>query len=547
MANYTARILNNAVGALAAQQAIIATTGNNIANVNTPGYTRRVVNLETNTQRQGSAGISVGSGVRISSLTRATDEFLEKSLREATSERAAADVINQMLSRAEAPFSLTDITQTVGTQLTGFFDALKSLQADPSSIELRQNVLERTQDLVTSIKTTFGTLSDLQDEADQRLSLEVQTVNNLTSQIADLNTRISSREGSGNVAADERDRRALLMTQLAEKIGYNSLENSDGSMTISMPNGFPLVSGGTARALEVTSTPSFSSGSTPPSLSGSKLSYIVYDYDPTGGAAHLDLTQQLQGLGGTVGGLLQFRGYNAPSNTSAFDATGTLVGVAARIESITRELLTSFNFAYLGPDRVAGGAHNPSSGDLNGNSPTTPFAFFDFAYSGAKDADSDGVPSTSDLTATGIDNFSSILALKFTDPRQIAAALDAGAGSPSAASFAKGDGRNISNNLIPVETTQYVMSLGNFTFTGTLNEAYANTVNHIGSAKSTAQTNSEVSSANVVAAQARRDEVSAVSLDEEFTNLIKFQKSFQASARVIKIGTELLDEIVRLL
>lgn len=548
MPNYTARLFNSATGAMAAQQAIIAATGNNIANVNTPGYSRRVVNLETNTQRQGSSsGLAIGSGVRIASLTRSSDIFLERSLRDALSSKGAAEVMDHMLSRAESNFGLDSLAQTVGRGLTSFFDSLKSLQADPASLELRQNVIERAQDLVNSIQTTYTSLANLQAEADRRIKTEIDVVNNLTSQIASLNAQIAGREGGGSVAADERDRRDILLNQLSQKIGFNSLETEDGAVQITLPNGFPLVAGSLSRNLEVTGSPSFSAGSIPAALNGSKLSYIVYDYDPTGGSAHLDLSQQLMGLGGTVGGLLQLRGYADPSNTSAFDATGTLVGTAARIEAIARELLTTFNTAYTGADRIPGGAKDPSSGDLDGNPPAGAFAFFDFQYSGTKDANGNGLADYSDLAASGIDNFASIIGLTSTNPRSIAAALDAGPGDPAAASFASGDGRNLSQNLIPLEKAQLSLSVGSFSFTGTLSEAYQNAVSYIGSAKATAATNKEVSSSNVVAAQSRRDEVSAVSLDEEFTNLIKFQKAFQASARVIKVANDILEEITRLL
>lgn len=231
-------------------------------------------------------------------------------------------------------------------------------------------MIERGTDVATAISETYDGLADLQAEADRRLRTEVDVVNTLTSQIAELNGLITGKEAAGNVAADERDRRDLLMKQLSEKIGIEVVEQADGGALISLPNGFPLVSGSTARPLELTVNPSFSPGTLPPSLSGGTLSYIVYDYSNGAGTTHLDLTQELSQVGGIIGGLLNIRGFNDAANTSAFDATSPLVDVASQVEAITRDILTRLNTTYLGPDREGTTAgHQPSSIALDGNTP----------------------------------------------------------------------------------------------------------------------------------------------------------------------------------
>ncbi|MDC0357661.1 flagellar hook-associated protein FlgK [Oligoflexia bacterium] len=254
MANYGAQIFNNAISSLAAQQAVIANTSSNITNVNTEGYARRSLHLQTRVSYGKGSGFSVGNGVEIGELARVSDTFLNGVVRDATSDSEGYAIQQEFLKRVESLFSLSGEQNTIGSTLTDFYTAVDNLSADPASIELRSELVARAQDLTTTIKQTYDGLANLQDEADQRLVNEVSIVNNLTAQIAQLNGLISGREGNGNVAADERDKRDLLLQSLAEKIGFEMVEASDGSVMISLASGFPLVSGPNSRNLEFTNT-----------------------------------------------------------------------------------------------------------------------------------------------------------------------------------------------------------------------------------------------------------------------------------------------------
>ena len=547
LVGYSSKILNNSVGSLIAQQAAIAVTSNNIANVHTPGYARRTIEFETRSGGKESGTLSVGNGVQANQVTRVVDSFVDRMLREATGENSGYAVENEFYNRLQAMFALDESAPTIGSTLTEFYNAANGLAGDPSSLELRANLIERGKDLVEAIKSAYATVADLQTEADNRIVTEIDEVNVIAGQIAKLNSEISAREATGNVAADERDQREELLKDLAGKIQYTLLEDSDGQVNIFIGKGFALVSGSTARSLETTATPSFAAGAIPPSLDGQALHYIVFDYDSGAGTSHIDLTQALQSGSGSIGALLKLRGYNDPANTSAFSARGTLVDVASRIEAITRTLLTSVNTTYLGAtDEDSGAAgFQPSSGDLDGNVPSV-FGLFDFTYAGVKDSDGDGLPSSADLLATGIDCFTGILSFKPTDPRTIAAAVDADT-TEGATVFPAGDGRNILALAATLRSTSLSFSQGSFSMTGSFDQAYNQTLTYVSALKSRAESNERVSEANLLSAQQRRDAVSGVSLDEEFTALIRFQKSFQASARMIKVADDLLSQIVQLI
>lgn len=546
MPNYTSKILGNSINSLLAQQALVANASNNIANVNTPGFTRREVSLVNRVSPGDSnATIAFGSGVEIETVRRITSTFLESAVRDSAGRVGAANVNNDYLSRVENVFSLTGPQQTIGSSLNEFFTALNSVAVNPSSLDDRNVLIQRGEDLAGAIKSGYNAIATTQTELDSRIPQELDQINQYTKQIASLNDLIRRRQSTNLPCPDERDQRDTLMNKLAEKITFNSLEMDDGMMNISLANGFPLVSGATSRDLAFTYTPSFGGAELPPSLEGRTLGYIVYDFGSQGSASHLDLTKTIKGGSGSLGAILQLRGYADVSNTSPFQADGELVRVASRIEALTRSLLTGLNQKYLGADEDATTAGLQSSaGDLNGNAPDV-FGLFDFDFSGVKDNDGDGIPSTADLTASGKASFSNILKFAISTPERFAAAQDNDT-TQGLTAFPAGDGRNAAA-LAAASREVRNFSVDNFSLTGTFDELYASTVNYVGAIKSRAETEVSVAQATQTSAQQKRDELSAVSLDEEFSNLIRYQKAYQASARVIKTANDMLEEIVTLI
>lgn len=555
MSNYSAKIFNNAVSAISAQQAIIAATANNIANVNTEGYSRRVVGLETRYGSGGSTGgIQIGNGVTVTDITRMADEFLEGLTREAISTASYYETERDFMARIQPIFSLTEEVNAVGPAMTQFFSSLEDLSVNPSSMELRSEVLERAQDVVTSIRAAYETVAALQSEAEERLTAEIDSVNSLTASIAELNGYIAVQESTGQVAADERDQRTKLLDQLSERISYEMAERPDGTVSITLENGFPLVNGRESRALELTGAPSFSGGTYPPKLDGTNMKFIVFDYDSSPSAsAHLDLTQLLAQGQGSIGALLAMRGTAAVSDTNPFQASGALPEIAGRIESIARDLMTRFNETYRGPEATANptAGFDPSAVDLNGNNPGL-FGFFNAGAISIVDSNGDGIPDNADLNqaVTGglLVSFAAELTLAIAAPEEIAAGRDVTDGT----TISGGNADNLlaSDGLLALKTaTTTFSSDSSNTFQRanvTYDQLYNETVGRVGHLEARALTNAEVSGDNLLAAQTKRDQVSAVSLDEEFTNLVKFQKAFEANARVLRSAQDILDTIIGL-
>jgi flagellar hook-associated protein FlgK len=286
-------------------------------------------------------------------------------MRKTSAESERFGVEEEFLSRLEPIFSLSEELPNIGTALNQFFASADDLSLNPSSNELRANFIERSTDLVNVIKDTYSSIADLQLEADLRIATEVEEVNNLTSQIAELNNAIAVVERGGEVAADGRDLRDQLLSKLSEKIEFNIVEQADGTATLSLKNGFAIVFGSEARELNATTTPSFAASSAD-LLGGGAPTYVTFDYSGAG-TAEVDLSSMIARGNGTLSGLINTRGIYSPSMTSPFEADGSLVEIASRVEAITRSLLINVNATYIGPDRDPGTAgYQTSSVDLNG-------------------------------------------------------------------------------------------------------------------------------------------------------------------------------------
>lgn len=537
MANYNSKIMQNAISGLNAQQAMLGVTSNNIANVNTPNYCKRTMTLEARTASQLASGVAVGNGVSIGEITRQTNEFLQKIVRESSGELQAYHVEDTYLERIEALFAFEGEHTTIGTTLNAFFAAADDLAITPANIELRSNFIARGEDLAAAISNTYNSLAELQEEADQRIVTEVDTINALTDQIADLNGQIKRRESAGALAADERDQRDALIEKLSEKLSFTATELDDGSVNITLATGFALVAGNTSRALSVGIVPTGGTGTLPPALNGGQLNSIVYDYSNGDMTSVVDLTSTIKDGMGSLGGLLKMRGVCEADADKPFEGTGTLIELAGKIEAIAQDLLIAANKTYLGDDPSTV-AWDPLARDLNNG---TPSSFGLFSVPGVTDSGGDG-PTINDLNALGLASWASVLQFAVTDAEDVAAGRVASA----AGTIAVGNADNIRAIAAEASVSRDFYVNNVVAFSGTYSEAYDEMVSRVGNLKNTSRVNLAVAEANLTSAQSRRDEVSGVSLDEEFTNLIKYQRAYEASARLIKIADQLLQEVVNL-
>jgi flagellar hook-associated protein 1 len=530
--------------ALSVQSQALRVIGNNIANVNTPGYSRRRADLVT-TNTSSIDGAAFGSGVEIESIRRLADKFLNSQLQTQMNERGMAESQKEFLSRAEQSFAVDGSLPTIGIELSNFFSALEDLSVSPADIPLRAAVIDAGNNLSRAISSTYSSVAQLQREANDRIGTLVQQVNSITGKIADLNLAIQGSEIGGQENLSLRDERDKLLEDLAEKIEFKIIENADGTTFVTLDNGFGLVNSTGSKNLEFVSDPSFAPvGGFPEGLDGAALGHVVYDFDSGPGDSHIDLTNIVAAGGGEISGLLSFRGVQSTTDTTPFDAVGSAVDIATRVELVARDLLVRFNAAYVGPDENAGAAnHQASSADLSG---TAPSAFGLFSYTGAG-GDADGIATTGDLTT--FPSYANRLIFNVSQADRLAASLDQNPVA-GATTFVQGDGSNIARlTALRNQNVDWAATyaLGNYTGNSTLEQLYSQTVTHVGGLANRA--NSDLTAAQAQETQVRefRSSASGVNLDEEFASLIQYQRAFEASARMVRVGDDMLGEIIGLL
>ncbi|MDR2338138.1 MAG: flagellar hook-associated protein FlgK [Deltaproteobacteria bacterium] len=539
---------------LGVQSQSIRVIGNNINNVNNADYARRVVNIISDAAT-GANGIVYGSGATITSVTGVVDNFLNKNYIACLSESSSAQIQSDYLQRAEALFSLDSTNGRIGTELAKFFSALEDLQSDPSSLSYRLGVLNQGQTLTSTISSTYNNLAELQREANDRMEGVVGDINRITAGIATLNEQISKYEATGQEALSLHDQRDGLLKELAKNISFSTTTQKDGTINVTLSNGFGLVTGFNSNQLKFSPTPSFVDGkNTPSALDGGSLGFITFDYDKTGTTpTEINLTSIIAAGDGELAGLLKFRGVQTVGTTSAFDVSGSIVEAATYVETIARDLLTRFNLAYLAVENgesTSGNLLGEQTNTFVSGVPQNTFALFSFrgannSLTGGADLDSDGIPSQSDLEKFGLNSYASLLTFNLDDPSKFSAALNISNVSGTY-QFADGDGSNI-QNLLDQKNARINYNLGAVQVTSTISQLYDTTVSRIGVMKKEVTDAAELASGKVSQAEAAVSAVSGVDLDEEFAKLILYQKAYEASARMINVASTLLDELINLL
>lgn len=241
-----ASLINIGLSGVRAHQAALATTGQNITNASTPGYTRQRVNLET----QVSNGPGVGAqGVTIQGVERIYDAAAVGQVRSDTSSKARHDEILGQISQIDS--LLADETSSLNRGFERFFDAVQSAADAPTSLPARQLVLSESQGLVAQFRAVDGRLRDQLQTVNQQAEGEVSEVNRLATAVADLNARLApmrADDPSTNALLDQRDE---LLRRLAEHVDVTTVAEGALGVNVFVGKGQALVVGSNVTALEL--------------------------------------------------------------------------------------------------------------------------------------------------------------------------------------------------------------------------------------------------------------------------------------------------------
>ncbi len=281
-------MLTTSVTGMLAFQRALAMTGHNIANVNTPGYSRQVATFTTR-PGQGSGNGFIGAGTQITTIRRIYDVLLAQQLRTSSSGLARFSTLDSLATKIDSLLSNpgTGINSTLQT----FFNSVQDLANDPASIPARQAVLGEASNIVQRFRGLDDRLGEVEAELNQRINQSVTDINQLADSIAEVNDNIVvARARTGQPPNDLLDQRDYLVRRLSEQVAVSTVMQDDGSMNIFIGSGQTLVLGSEAKSLGV------QGGEFDPT----RLQIV---YQGVNGNTPLDT-----GLtGGTIGGLLEFR------------------------------------------------------------------------------------------------------------------------------------------------------------------------------------------------------------------------------------------------
>ena len=235
-------IMSLAGQALMTQQLAISVTSHNIANVNTPGYSRQQLIMTTNTPLDSSIGL-IGNGVSGEAIERIYDRFLSAQISNESQELGRWDAQKDAVELVEIIFNEAD-GSGLSQSMSKFWDAWQSLTNNPAGTTERQVLVTASQVLATTFNYLSSDLSQSRQDLDLAIQATVADINRLSEQLADLNEKIISSEAGSLSANDYRDQRDLVLKELSELIDTNTFEDANGAVSVLVANGRPLVTAG---------------------------------------------------------------------------------------------------------------------------------------------------------------------------------------------------------------------------------------------------------------------------------------------------------------
>lgn len=556
--------LNVGQSALAAAQAAIQTTGNNIANSGNANYSREVTDISPGSSEELEPGVYVGTGVDVTGVQRQVDEALNQRLNSSESDNASASTQQNWLTQVESSFNAlsgTDLSSSLGT----FLNDWSTLANNPQDSGQRQVVIQDGAGVAQSATTLRTQLSSLQTEVNTDVTTVSANADQLATQIAQLNSQItaaSSPSGqSDNSLLDQRD---ADINQLSQLMNVQTTAGDNGQVNVyvgSQPLVYDSTSAGVTtqqnivNGQQVTSVVFKNGNGTIPVTSGQLGGLVAAQTQINNSIAQVDSVAH--NLIGAVNNLTASgqgtSGFTSVTSTNAVDdPTAALDSAAAGLQYTP----TTGSFVVHVTDTASGQTTSTlvhvqltgQPGDTTLNSLASELAAvpgvdatvnagqlqISAANSGTQitfSQDTSGV-----LSALGINTF-----FTGSDATDIGVnqALTA---DPSLLTAAKnGDpGDN--------QTALAIAALNNTPVSGlngqTIDQAYQSAVNQVASATSTATNEASAAQAVQNTLTNQQQAISGVSLDEETVNLIAQQRAFQGAAKVISEVDTMLDELM---
>lgn len=458
--------LETARRALVAQQLGINTTGHNIANANTPGYSRQRVEMNSTLPlllgQTGHRPLALGTGVEVAAITRMRDGFIDAQVRKEIHSLGYWGEQKEVLSQLELIFAEPS-DNGISKALTQFWAQWEQLGHRPEDLSLRAVVREQAVSLTENTRHLYRQLVDLEKDLDLQVRLKMEEVNSYAQQIADLNQLIGKATASGSMPNDLLDRRDLLLEELSTLTTITVLPQAAGQINVNI-GGIGLVSGSNVRKLIVTEPEGVPA---------------VVKWEGLSGAS-----EEVRWEGGALSGLIHARDEIVPS-------------YKARLDDFAATFLTEFNAIH----REGYGLDNETGLDF-------------FVGTGAMDWEVNPI---------------------FLDDLNQGLSKLAAASSPDSA----GDGTNA---LKLAGLREQVLSFSGGS--GTIGNFFGSLIASLGVESMNAQRMAKNQIQLVDHLATWQESISGVHLDEEMTNLIRYQHAYTAAARAVTAMDEMLETVI---
>jgi len=483
-------LLNIGLTGLKASKVSLKTTGHNLANVNTEGFSRQRL-LQTTNNPVLKEGLVQGTGARTVNISRVHDENAEKNLRDATSKYNFHNERRFSLNRVEDIFNEVD-RAGLNQILTKFFNSFRELAVQPENITVRSVVRDNAVMVVEDVHRIRQTLNEISSQIDKKTEALIEEVNQIMDQIAELNQKIQILEVSNQETGDYRDMRDIAVKRLAESFDLTTYRDNNGQFNVAIKNVGTIISGPKFQKLETSRVNRKESlNDTANSLS------ITFRERP-----EQNLTSKFRG--GKLSSLMKTRNED-------------IVRLQNSMDEIAFNLVTTVNGlherGYVNRDIPM--REDGSLPDADQKGKTTGIKFFRNLES-SQDA------------AMLIELNEDVLA----DLTNIVTALEPN--SP-------GDNR-VSIAISKIQH-QKLFDQG----TATLEEKYLQSIADIGLQTSKAIMDSEQAEGILNQQKTVRERISGVSIDEETANMVRYQHAYEASAKILNTADQMFHTVIGLL
>jgi len=476
-------------------------TGHNISNVNTTGYVRQqAISMEGTTAQYGA--FQIGLGADIQEIRQIRNNFLDNMYRSENELLGYWESRSKVIQEVEAILG-EPVGQTLQEAIDEFFQGWQELSKDPDSLTTRALLRQRATVLTDTINHIGTQMDKLQMDINEEIKLKVNEINNIAKDIAKLNVSIVANEGNGNRANDLRDQRNQLLDNLSNLINIDIYEQSNGSVSV-MVGGVLLVQGGEAEKMIAGNNNEKSLFVTP-----------LWERDNS----KVELT------GGTLKGLIEARGDVAAYGGSI--ENGSLVESGFAMEDIIKD---ANNNLYR---------FDPQSTNIIPEIKRGLNILVNLMARTINAIHRDGVALDGSI---GHDFFTKINEDLPFEMNNIQVNPDFIDLNLIAASITGENGDNtIAQRMVELRSQEFMKSKN---LTLNIYDFYQSIITWVGTAGQEAERVTENQNTLLTQIQNSKDATSAVAMDEELANMIKYQHSYNASARVLNIIDEMIETVL---